>query len=253
MKKSEPKKKVTMHVTETGAKHYMHWLCMPGNKCVPTSDEPMFTDNTNWRIFRIMAEFVEGFEFLSKLKGEVSIFGSARALPNSRYYQEAQRLGFLLGKGAYTVITGGGPGIMEAANRGAFEAGGESVGLNIQLPIEQRTNSYVKRGVGFHYFFTRKVMLSASAQAYVFMPGGFGTLDEMSEMVTLKQTGKIPSDVPIILYGKKYWQPFLDWVAETMCKDYRYIETEEIGIINVVDSPEEAMKIINKTKERPFG
>ncbi len=250
---SVPKeKKVTMHVTDTGAKHYMHWLCAPGNKCIPT-DEPMFTDNTNWRIFRIMAEFVEGFEFLSKLKGEVTIFGSARSLPTSKHYQDAQRLGYLLGKGGYSVITGGGPGLMEAANRGAFDAGGESIGLNIQLPIEQRTNSYVKRGLGFHYFFTRKVMLSASAQAYVFMPGGFGTLDEMSEMVTLKQTGKIPSDVPIILFGKAYWKPFLDWVSTTMCDQYRYIETEEIGIINVVDTPEEAMKIINKTSERAFG
>ncbi len=244
--------RVTSSITETGAKRYEHWLCAPGNVCLPT-EEPNFTDSLQWRIFRIMSEFVEGFEFLSKLKGEVTIFGSARATSASPRYKAARDLGFKLAKKGYTVITGGGPGIMEAANRGAFEAGGESVGLNIQLPIEQRTNRYVKKGMGFHYFFTRKVMLSASAQAYVFFPGGFGTLDEMTEMVTLVQTGKIPSNVPVILYDKKFWQPFLDWVKTAMTEQHRYVETEEMAIINLVDTPEEAIKIIAKTRERPFG
>lgn len=244
--------RVTSHLSDTGVKHFHHWLCAPGNKCVP-SEGPMFTDNTNWRIFRIMAEFVEGFEFLSKLKGEVTIFGSARAVSGTPYYKIARELGAMLAKKGYTVITGGGPGVMEAANRGAFEADGESVGLNIQLPVEQRTNKYVKRGLGFHYFFTRKVMLSASAQAYVFFPGGFGTLDEMTEMVTLIQTGKIPSNVPVILIGSDYWRPFFDWVQKTMCEKHRFVETEEIAIMQIVDTPEEAMKIIQRTSERPFG
>lgn len=243
---------VTSHLTDTGAKWYEHWICAPGNVCLPT-EGPSFTESLQWRIFRIMSEFVEGFEFLSKLKGEVSIFGSARATSASPRYKAARELGFLLAKKGYTMITGGGPGIMEAANRGAFDAGGESVGLNIQLPIEQRTNKYVKKGMGFHYFFTRKVMLSASAQAYVFFPGGFGTLDEMTEMVTLVQTGKIPSNVPVILYGKDFWQPFLDWVKTAMTEQHRYLEPEEMAIIHLVDTPEEAVKIIAKTHERPFG
>ena len=174
-------------------------------------------------------------------------------MPSSPYYQEARKLGVLLAKKGYTMVTGGGPGIMEAANRGAFEGGGESVGLNIQLPIEQRTNRYVKKGIGFHYFFTRKVMLSASAQAYVFFPGGFGTMDEMTEMVTLRQTGKIPGTVPVILYGKKFWEPFLAWVRTSMCDEQRFVEKEEMGIIHLVDSPEEALKIIETTSERAFG
>lgn len=247
------KKKVTVSVSDTGAKRYVHWLCAPGNVCIPTEEAPVFTESLQWRIFRIMAEFVEGFEFLSKLKREVSIFGSARAMTNDPYYQQARTLGALLAKKGYTMVTGGGPGIMEAANRGAFDAGGPSVGLNIQLPIEQRTNKYVRKGIGFHYFFTRKVMLSASAQAYVFFPGGFGTMDEMTEMVTLVQTGKIPKSVPVILYGREFWQPFLDWVKASMSKRHRFVEPEELEIIRLVDTPEEAVKIIEKTSERAFG
>jgi hypothetical protein len=247
------RKKTTTTMSETGSKRFVHWLCAPGNVCLPTSDEPDFTESPQWRVFRIMAEFIEGYEFLSKLKGEVSIFGSARCTSSDPYYKAARQLGERLAKLGHTIVTGGGPGIMEAGNRGAFDAGGESIGLNIQLPIEQRTNKWVKRGMGFHYFFTRKVMLSASAQAYVFFPGGFGTLDEMSEMVTLVQTGKIPRSVPIILYGKTYWQPFLDWVNATMCRDHRYVEKEEVAIIHLVDSVDEAVKIVRKTHERSFG
>ncbi|GMU25912.1 MAG: cytokinin riboside 5'-monophosphate phosphoribohydrolase [Candidatus Uhrbacteria bacterium] len=212
-----------------------------------------FTDNPNWRIFRIMAEFIEGFEFLDKLFGEVTIFGSARATKKDPHYKEAKRLGFMLGKEGYTVITGGGPGIMEAANWGAFEAGGESVGLDIELPTEQRRNQYVTRALGFHYFFTRKVMLSASAQAYVFFPGGFGTIDEMSEMVTLIQTRKIPGNVPMILLGKDYWSPFVEWVRESVWKGHGYIDRNDMKILQVVESAEEAMNIIRKTRERPYG
>ncbi len=244
--------KLTSVLTQTGSRRYAHWICAPGSVCQPT-EEPSFTESPQWKIFRIMAEFIEGFEFISKLTGEVSIFGSARAMPSDPYYQQARELGHALGKKGYTMVTGGGPGIMEAANRGAYEADAPSVGLNIQLPMEQRTNDFVKKGMGFHYFFTRKVMLSASAQAYVFFPGGFGTLDEMSEMVTLVQTGKIPKNVPIILYGKKFWSPFMDWVNGMMCEQQRYIEKEELAIINLVDTVEEAVAIIKQTHERPFG
>jgi hypothetical protein len=235
-----------------GQKRYVHWLCSPGNVCVPQIEQS-FTESPQWRIFRIMAEFIEGFEFLSKLKGEVSVFGSARAMPEDPYYKAAQELGFKLGKKGYTMVTGGGPGIMEAGNRGAFEAGGESVGLNIELKHEQRINQYVKKGIGFHYFFTRKVMLSASAQAYVFFPGGFGTLDEMTEMVTLVQTGKIPQNVPVILFGKKFWKPFLDWVNGSLCDEHGFVDREEMKIIRLVDTADEAVKIIAETSERDFG
>jgi uncharacterized protein (TIGR00730 family) len=243
----------TTEVSTTGSKRFVHWLCAPGNVCLPTTDDAPFTESPQWRVFRIMAEFIEGYEFLSKLKGEVSIFGSARAMPSDPYYKAARELGARLAKLGHTIVTGGGPGIMEAGNRGAFDAGGVSVGLNIQLPIEQRANRYVTRGMGFHYFFTRKVMLSAASQAYVFFPGGFGTLDEMSEMTTLVQTGKIPRNVPIILYGKEFWRPFLEWVKNVVGKEHRYVEKEEIDIIQVVDSVDEAVKIIRRTHEREFG
>jgi uncharacterized protein (TIGR00730 family) len=212
-----------------------------------------FTDDPNWRIFRIMAEFIDGFEFLDSLRGEVTIFGSARAQTDDEYYQKAKELGYKLGKEGYTMVTGGGPGIMEAANWGAYEAGGESVGLDIELPSEQRRNQFVTRAVGFHHFFTRKVMLSASAQAYIFFPGGFGTIDEMSEMVTLIQTGKIPRNVPVILFGSEYWGPFIKWVHETLFEESRYVSEKDMEILRVVDTTEQAMKIIRKTTERPYG
>ncbi|MEO5927151.1 MAG: TIGR00730 family Rossman fold protein [Patescibacteria group bacterium] len=212
-----------------------------------------FTENANWRVFRMMAETIEGFEFLSKLHNEVSIFGSARTRPGHEQYKNARKLGFLLGKNGYTVITGGGPGIMEAANRGAFQAGGVSVGLDIELAHEQRRNKYVTRGMGFHYFFTRKVMLSISAQAYIFFPGGFGTIDEMSEMLCLIQTQKIPNNIPFILVGKTFWKPFLRWMKQAMAVDDNYINEEDMNIMHVVDTAEEAFEIIKTTKERPFN
>lgn len=245
-------RKVTSTLSDTGVKRYTSWLCAPGNVCLPAEEEPLFTQSPQWKIFRIMAEFIEGFEFLSKLKKEVSIFGSARAMHSDPHYQLARDLGNALAKKGYTMVTGGGPGIMQAANHGAAEAGGVSVGLNIQLANEQRMNKYVNKGMGFHYFFTRKVMLSASAQAYVFFPGGFGTLDEMTEMATLVQTGKIPKNVPIILFGKKFWTPFLEWLHNVVELEDRYIEEEDFVLIHPVDTVAEAMKIIDKTFEREF-
>lgn len=239
-----------------GDKRYHQWVCKPGEVCEPQKEAETlasFTEDPNWRVFRIMAEFIEGFQFLDDLRGEVSIFGSARCGERTAEYKKARKLGGLLAEHGYTVITGGGPGIMEAANRGAYEAGGESIGLDIQLPTEQRRNPYVTRSVGFHYFFTRKVMLSAAAQAYVFFPGGFGTLDEMSEMATLIQTGKIPLNVPVILVGKAYWKPLLDWIKRTLYVKGKYIAKSDLSLLQLVETPEQAMKIIKKTSERPYG
>ncbi len=236
--------------TGTPAVHrFKHWVCNDNNTCVPWEGD-RFADNINWRIFRIMAEFVEGFEFLSNLNKEVTFFGSARVQPQHPYYKSARQLASLLAKDGFTVITGGGPGIMEAGNRGAFEAGGQSVGLDIALPMEQRRNPYVNQSKAFHYFFTRKVMLSASAQAYVFFPGGFGTFDEMFEVITLIQTGKMSDQVPVILVGKDYWTGLLDWIKAVMMEKHHFIEPPEFDIIHLVDSADEAFRIIKNTKER---
>jgi hypothetical protein len=236
--------------TGTPASHrFKHWVCNDNNTCVPWESES-FTDNINWRIFRIMAEFIEGFEFLGGLKKEVSFFGSARVMPEHRYYKMARDLGKRLAKEGFTMVTGGGPGIMEAGNRGAFEAGGESVGLDIQLPNEQRRNKYVQKSKGFHYFFTRKVMLSASAQAYVFFPGGFGTFDELFEVATLIQTGKMSDQVPVILMGKDYWSGLLEWIKVNMMEKNRFVEPFEMEILRLVDTADEAFEIIRKTGER---
>lgn len=225
------------------------WICDPQGNC-EIVEKPGFSSNMSWRIFRIMSEFVEGFEFLSKLTHEVTFFGSARAKPGSRYYKMAQELGEMCGKAGYTVITGGGPGIMEAGNRGAFEGGGDSVGLNISLPMEQRSNPYIKRGMGFHYFFTRKVMLSASAQAYVYFPGGFGTLDELFEIATLIQTKKITDPVPVVLVGRKYWSPLVRWIKQELLAENEFISPEDMDIFHVCDTAEEAFAIVKATQER---
>lgn len=233
-------------------KRFVSWICNPANGCVPY-EKPSFTENVYWRIFRIMAEFIEGFEFLSKLHREVTFFGSARTSPDSPYYKLAHKLGKLCAESGYTVITGGGPGIMEAGNKGAYDAGGESVGLDIELPHEQRRNRFVTRAIGFHYFFTRKVMLSASAQAYVFFPGGFGTLDEATEMIALIQTGKTPQDIPCIFMGRDFWEPFIKWIKETLYEKNAYIAEKDMNIMRVVDTPEEALEIIKATAERELN
>ncbi|PIR94473.1 TIGR00730 family Rossman fold protein [Candidatus Falkowbacteria bacterium CG10_big_fil_rev_8_21_14_0_10_39_11] len=203
-----------------------------------------------WRIFRIMSEFVEGFQFLSDFRKEVTIFGSARLAPESKWCKEAEKLGELLAKGGYTVITGGGPGIMQAANKGAYKISPhKSVGLNIQLPKEQRINPYVGHGKGFYYFFTRKVMLAASAQAYIYFPGGFGTLDEMSEIITLIQTGKMQK-TPVIIVGKDYYTPLVEWMKQTMGQEHKTINPKDINLFHLVDTAEEVMKYVRKSKER---
>jgi hypothetical protein len=203
-----------------------------------------------WRIFRIMAEFVEGFQFLSESSKEVSIFGSARLQPSSKWYQEAEKLGEMLVKNGYTVITGGGPGIMEGANKGAFKIDPRrSIGLNIQLPNEQRTNAFVGKAKGFYYFFTRKVMLAASAQAYIFFPGGFGTLDEFTEILTLVQTKKMHHS-PLVLVGREFWAPFIAWAENFMADRLGTIAKNDLKLFHVVDTAEEAMKLVRTSRER---
>jgi uncharacterized protein (TIGR00730 family) len=221
---------------------------------MPVNPRPVFDDfrkQQSWRALRILAEFVEGFEFLAPLRNEVTIFGSARVPEGDEHYEEARKLGKLLARGGYTVVTGGGPGIMEAANRGATEGGGPSVGLNIELPHEQRTNPYVKSSHAFHYFFTRKVMLSASAQAYIYFPGGFGTLDEMFEIVTLIQTHKTIR-IPLVLVGRDYWDGLISWLKQNLLVNHQYIAPEDLNIMKVVDTAEEAFKIVKTSKPRSY-
>lgn len=204
-----------------------------------------------WRIFRIMSEFVEGFQFLSESSREVTVFGSARLPEDNHWYQEVARLTGMLGKAGFTIITGGGPGIMEAANKGAYEAGAPSLGINIQLPMEQRVNPYVTRGHGFHYFFTRKVLMTASGQAYVFCPGGFGTLDEVFEILTLIQTKKMQA-VPVVLLGHEYWDTIIEWLNDTVLGQFEAISPEDLKLFTVVDTAEEAFELIKDSKERSF-
>lgn len=200
----------------------------------------------SWRIFRIMAEFVDGIETLSSLDPAVTIFGSSRSKPGDKYYTMAEELGGLLAKAGFCVISGGGPGIMEAANKGATEAGGQSVGLNIVLPFEQHLNPYTNIHLNFRYFFVRKVMFVKYAMSYVIFPGGFGTMDELFEALTLIQTDKI-KPFPVILIGSDYWGGLLDWIKNTMLKENNIL-AEDRGIFTIVDSPQAAVDIIMNTK-----
>ena len=198
-----------------------------------------------WRVFRIMSEFVDGFETLSQVGPAVSIFGSARKMTkNEKYYKIAERIAYLLSKLGLAIITGGGPGIMEAANRGAKMAGGKSVGLNIQIPTEQKSNRYIKTLVEFRYFFTRKVMFVKYASAFVILPGGFGTLDEFFEAITLIQTGR-SEPFPVILVGRKYWQGLMRWLNTTVLRTGG-VQSKDLKIFSVVDTPEEVVEIIRK-------
>ncbi len=220
-------------------------------------DPREFRGDPNWDLEDIMREFVEGFRFLVNLKKEVTIFGSARLSQKSHWYAVARELGEKLAEEGYTVITGGGPGIMEAANRGAHASAVTnhrecSIGFDIILPAGERRNAYVERRMPFHYFFTRKVMLSASAQAYIFFPGGYGTIDEFTEILTLVQTEKMEK-VPIICVGKEYWESFKKWMDQQMLEDEeKLIDRKDISLFHIVNSAEEAMKIVRVSKERVF-
>lgn len=200
---------------------------------------------SSWQIFKVMSEFVEGFETLNKIGPCVSIFGSARTKPDQPYYKMATSIAKGLTKEGYGIITGGGPGIMEAANKGAMEGGGKSVGLNIELPFEQGANEFVDRDkiINFNFFFVRKVMFVKYSQGFVVLPGGFGTFDELFEALTLIQTRKI-GRFPIVLVGTDYWQPLLDWLRNVVDEGYHNISPNDLSLIKLTDSADEAIKII---------
>lgn len=202
-----------------------------------------FTREDPWRVFRIMSEFVDGFEMLSHVKNGISIFGASQAKQNSKYYKLAEKTAYLLAKRGYSVITGAGSGIMEAANKGAKKAGGESIGLNILIPTRQKPNKYLTEVMEFRYFFCRKVMFAKYSKAFVVFPGGFGTLDEFAEGITLVQTCKI-DPVPIILVGSKYWKGLLNWMKNTLLKN-KVIDKRDMKIFKVVDKPTEVLEILS--------
>src|SRR5262245_43992108 len=201
-----------------------------------------FIKEDPWRIFRIMAEFVDSFEALSQVGPGVTVFGSARTLPNNRYYKAAVELTRGLAKHNLAVITGGGPGIMAAANKGASLAKGKSVGLNIQLPHEQKGNPYANIPLHFHYFFSRKVCFVKYSIAFVFMPGGFGTLDEFFEVITLVQTRRIP-EFPLILFGRDYWRGLIRWMKDRL-EGGKFISPGDLDLFTVTDDPQEAIDIV---------
>lgn len=202
--------------------------------------------NDSWAIFKIMGEFVNGYEKLSRIGPCVSIFGSARTKPNDKYYKLAEEIAEKIVEHGYGVITGGGPGIMEAGNKGAHIGGGTSVGLNIELPFEQHDNPYIDsdKNLDFDYFFVRKVMFVKYSQGFVVMPGGFGTLDEMFEAVTLIQTNKIEK-FPIILVGTDFWEGLLDWIRKVLLDKFKNISPKDMDLIHVVDTPEDVLRILD--------
>jgi len=210
----------------------------------PRPDEFLHTDT--WRVFRIMGEFVVGFEDLARITNGVAIFGSARTPPDDPEYKAAQETGALLARAGCPVITGGGPGIMEAANRGAFEAGGTSVGCNIELPHEQKSNAYLTLSLKFKYFFVRKMMFVKYSDAFIIFPGGFGTLDELFESLTLIQTHKI-HNFPVVLYGSNYWKGLLDWLRGPVLTEAKIVE-DDLKRLHVTDSPSEIVEIISRSQ-----
>ena len=211
----------------------------------PRHDE--FTHTDTWRVFRIMGEFVEGFDDLATITRGVSIFGSARTPPDNPQYKAAQETAALLARAGYAVITGGGPGIMQAANQGAFEAGGISIGCNIELPFEQKPNPYLTRSLTFKYFFVRKTMFVKYSTAFIIFPGGFGTLDELFESLTLIQTRKI-KNFPVILFGSAYWKGMVEWIKGLMLAEGK-INEADLHMLNLTDSPSEVVEIVVKSQD----
>ena len=211
--------------------------------------------NDSWAIFKIMGEFVSGFEKMSKIGPCVTIFGSARTKPDNTYYLLAEKIAKRIVEAGYGVITGGGPGIMEAGNKGAHLGGGTSVGLNIELPFEQHDNPYIDsdKNLDFDYFFVRKVMFVKYSQGFVVMPGGFGTLDELFEAITLIQTHKIEK-FPIILVGTEFWKGLIDWIKTTLLKEFGNISEKDLELINLVDTEDEVINILDSFyKESDFS
>ena len=218
----------------------------PGVRVVDELLDPQGKDGgiQSWRVFRIMSEFVQGFELLRNYDLAVTFWGSARLSPKHKYYK-AEELAAKLAKKNFAVISGGGPGIMEASNVGAFKVGGKSVGLNISLPFEQKLNPYTTDSLNFNFFFSRKVMLTFSSEVYVYFPGGFGTLDEFFEIVTLIQTKKI-DPLPVVLYGKDYWEPLIKWFEKDLVNKHKTISKEDLEIFHLVDTVDDAYKYIIK-------
>lgn len=217
-------------------------------KNVPFKKSTRFVHEDPWRVFRIMSEFVEGFDEMSHIGRAVTVFGSARTKPRDRYYKATVDLSRRLAENNFAVITGGGPGIMEAANKGAAQGGGRSVGLNIKLPFEQCGNPYTNISVDFDYFFARKVCLAKYSTAFVYMPGGFGTMDEFFEVLTLVQTRKVPR-FPLICFGRSYWGGLMKWANSTL-KRGKYIGPGDTDLVTITDSPAKAMQIINEFHEK---
>jgi uncharacterized protein (TIGR00730 family) len=215
-------------------------------KALATKDWNDIKATDSWQIFKIMSEFVEGFEKMAQIGPCVSVFGSARTKESNKYYKHAEEIAFKLTRAGYGVISGGGPGIMEAANKGAKAGGGKSVGLNIELPFEQHPNIYIDNDklVSFKYFFVRKVMFLKYSQGFVAMPGGFGTIDELAEALTLIQTNKI-AKFPIILFGSDYWTGLVDWIKKTMLTEGN-ISPDDINLFKITDSSDEVITIINE-------
>jgi uncharacterized protein (TIGR00730 family) len=199
----------------------------------------------SWRVFRIMSEFVQGFELLRDVGLSATFWGSARLTPDNEYYKAAEDLAAKLAKKGFAIVSGGGGGIMEASNVGAFKVGGKSIGLNIELPFEQKLNPYTNHSLQFHFFFSRKVMLTFASEVYIYFPGGFGTLDELTEIITLIQTKKI-KQIPVILYGKEFWAPLMRYFEQDLVKKYGTLSAEDMAIFEVVDSVDEALKYITK-------
>ncbi len=204
------------------------------------------TMRDSWRVLRIQSEFVAGFDAMSEVAEAVTVFGSSRIIPGSEEFELGIRLGWALGEAGYAVITGGGPGAMEAANRGAWESGTKSIGLNIELPFEQHLNEWVDTGMHFRYFFVRKTMFVKYAQAFVCLPGGFGTLDEMFEALTLVQTKKVVR-FPIVLIGRNHWSGLIDWMRDVLLAK-RMISADDLDLLHVVDEPSEAVEIITAAR-----
>jgi len=213
--------------------------------------EDEYKTSDSWRVFRIMGEFVNGFDSLATITRGVSIFGSARTSEDNEYYIAARETARLLAVAGFEIITGGGPGIMEAANRGAFEAGKVSVGCNIELPFEQSVNPYLTKSLTFKYFFVRKTVFIKYSNAYVIFPGGFGTMDELFEALTLIQTRKI-RNFPVVLFGSQYWRGLLAWITSTMLNE-KNINSEDLGLIHLTDSPKEAVDFIVRICESPHS
>lgn len=215
---------------------------------VPADERRSFIHSDPWRVLRIMGEFVEGFDTLSDVRNAVTIFGSARTPTDDPYYERAIETARLLAKERFPIITGGGPGIMEAANRGAQEGNGLSIGCNIELPFEQGTNPYVQRSINFHYFFVRKTMFVKYSTAFVVFPGGFGTLDELFEALTLIQTGKV-KHFPVVLFGSTYWAGLRDWLADRVVGEGK-INAEDLNLFHVTDDPAEAVRLVIRARQR---